>query len=63
MADIDETLRKAGWFEVGENAGVWRSPDEKDDPTGRKYTTFGAAAEQLRRKAAEPKKTSTARKK
>ena len=27
VADIDETLRKAGWLEVGKGAGVWRAPD------------------------------------
>ena len=45
MADIDETLRKAGWFEVAQGAGVWRAPDEADDPSGRKYTTANAALE------------------
>ena len=27
VADIDETLKKAGWFEVGTGAGMWRAPD------------------------------------
>ena len=57
VADIDETLRKAGWFEVGEGAGVWRAPAEADDPAGRKYTTADAALEAVRRKATEPPKS------
>ena len=54
MADIDETLRKAGWLEVGKGAGVWRAPGA--GASGRKYTTANAALEAVRRKAAEPPK-------
>ena len=62
MADIDETLRKTGWLEIGEGAGVWRSPDEKDDPAGRRYTTADAALEQVRIQAAKPKRAPAAKK-
>lgn len=57
MADIDETLRKTGWVEVGKGAGLWRAPDAKG-ASARKYTTANAALEQVRRKAAEPPKES-----
>ena len=63
VADIDETLKKAGWFEVAEGAGVWRAPDEADDPAGRKYTTANAALEAVRLKAAEPPKAKSASRK
>ena len=62
MPELNDTLRKAGWVEVGEGAGVWRSPDDADDPAGQKWTSFGAAVEELRRNLAKPKKA-TARKK
>ena len=54
---------KAGWLEVAEGAGVWRSPDEADDPAGRKYTTANAALEAVRLKAAEPPKPKSASRK
>ena len=52
MADIDETLRKAGWLEVGKGAGVWRAPGS--GASGHKYTTANAALEAVRLKAKEP---------
>ena len=54
MADIDETLRNAGWFEVAPGAGVWRAPDDADNPSGRKYTTADAALRAVEALAATP---------
>ena len=62
MADIDETLKKAGWFEVAPGAGMWRAPDAAG-ASARKYTTANAALEQVRRKAAEPPKAKNASRK
>ena len=33
MADIDETLRNAGWLEVGKDAGLWKAPDAQGAST------------------------------
>jgi hypothetical protein len=53
MAGIEDTLRKAGWTEVGKGAGLWHAPGEKG-AGARKWRTGNAALEAVRRKAAEP---------
>ena len=54
VADIDETLKKAGWFEVAPGAGMWRAPDAKG-ASGRKYTTANAALERWAQRRRRPR--------
>ena len=63
MADIDETLRNAGWLEVGKGAGVWRAPDAEGAVGPGSTPRPTPPSSRCRRKAAEPPPKPKARKK